>query len=48
MFILVQTNALMCILGGFDEQVDREVLYRAFLPFGEIVDVELPTDPKLG
>ncbi|RKP26828.1 hypothetical protein SYNPS1DRAFT_6453, partial [Syncephalis pseudoplumigaleata] len=33
-------------IGGFDGQVTRELLYRAFLPFGEIVDVDLPADPK--
>ncbi|KAI9595104.1 peptidyl-prolyl cis-trans isomerase E-like protein [Syncephalis fuscata] len=33
-------------VGGFDDQVTREILYRAFLPFGEIADVEIPTDPR--
>ncbi|KAL7718658.1 Peptidyl-prolyl cis-trans isomerase E [Entamoeba marina] len=31
-------------IGGLHEIVDQKLLYEAFLPFGEIVSVELPLD----
>ncbi|ORX86876.1 peptidyl-prolyl cis-trans isomerase E [Anaeromyces robustus] len=33
-------------VGNLDEQVTKEVLHAAFLPFGEIVDIQLPSDPS--
>lgn len=33
-------------VGNLDEQVTQEVLHAAFLPFGEIVDIQLPPDPS--
>jgi len=33
-------------VGNLDEQVTKEVLHAAFLPFGEIVDIQLPPDPS--
>ncbi|KAG4101902.1 peptidyl-prolyl cis-trans isomerase E [Neocallimastix lanati (nom. inval.)] len=33
-------------VGNLDEQVTKEVLQAAFLPFGEIVDIQLPPDPS--
>ena len=32
-------------VGGLDEQVTEEIVRAAFIPFGEIVDVQLPKDP---
>lgn len=31
--------------GGFGQDVDSQLLYSTFLPFGEILDVQLPPDP---
>lgn len=33
------------LIGGLHQNVDSQALYSAFLPFGEILDVQLPTDP---
>lgn len=30
--------------GGLAEEVDEKVLHAAFIPFGEIVDVQIPLD----
>merc|ERR1719373_1209991 len=35
-------------VGGLQEEVDREVLKAAFLPFGELRNVEIPVDNKSG
>ncbi|KAG5455740.1 MAG: hypothetical protein BJ554DRAFT_4736 [Olpidium bornovanus] len=32
--------------GGLAEQVNEEVLYSTFIPFGEIVSVQIPPDPS--
>lgn len=32
------------ILGGLAEEVDEKILNAAFIPFGEIVDVQIPLD----
>ena len=33
-------------VGGLEESVTLDVLRAAFVPFGELVDVDLPTDPS--
>lgn len=33
-------------VGGLDESVTREIVFNAFIPFGDILDVNLPLDPK--
>eukprot|EP00914_Ancora_sagittata_P033727 GHVO01068144.1.p4 GENE.GHVO01068144.1~~GHVO01068144.1.p4 ORF type:complete len:138 (+),score=24.73 GHVO01068144.1:522-935(+) len=35
-------------VGGLDEQVGKDILEAAFIPFGEIRTVELPTDRSTG
>mmetsp|Transcript_35181 Transcript_35181/g.77011 ORF Transcript_35181/g.77011 Transcript_35181/m.77011 type:complete len:123 (-) Transcript_35181:95-463(-) len=35
-------------VGGLDDNVDRAMLQAAFLPFGEIRTVEIPSDNKTG
>ena len=30
--------------GGLDDNVDQNVLYAAFIPFGELVDIVIPPD----
>ncbi|RKP08745.1 hypothetical protein THASP1DRAFT_15227, partial [Thamnocephalis sphaerospora] len=32
--------------GGLDDQVTKDMLHAAFLPFGDINDVDIPSDPK--
>lgn len=34
--------------GGLDEQVDEKVLHAAFVPFGEVVDINMPLDYESG
>lgn len=34
--------------GGLDEQVDEKVIHAAFVPFGEIVEIQLPLDYESG
>lgn len=31
-------------VGGLAEEVDEKILHAAFIPFGEIVDVQIPLD----
>ncbi|KAJ1564030.1 hypothetical protein HK096_009923 [Nowakowskiella sp. JEL0078] len=38
--------SIYCLIGGLDSQVNTETLLAAFIPFGEIIDVQLPLDPK--
>ncbi|KAJ9076865.1 hypothetical protein DSO57_1022184 [Entomophthora muscae] len=33
-------------LGGFDDQVDEKVLHDTCLPFGEVVEVQIPSNPS--
>lgn len=33
-----------CWAGGLDENVNEAVLHAAFLPFGEVKDVNIPLD----
>lgn len=37
-------HILFIILGGLAEEVDEKILHAAFIPFGEIVDVQIPLD----
>ncbi|KAK7099691.1 peptidyl-prolyl cis-trans isomerase E-like [Littorina saxatilis] len=37
-------NKRMVYVGGLAEEVDDKVLHAAFLPFGDIVDVQIPVD----
>ena len=36
------------ISGGLAEEVDEKVLHAAFLPFGDIIDVQVPLDYETG
>lgn len=44
--VIIQVNDLIpsCFSGGLAEEVDEKVLHAAFIPFGEIVDVQIPLD----
>lgn len=39
---IVQLN--VHITGGLAEEVDEQILNAAFIPFGEIIDVQIPLD----
>ncbi|KAF9430949.1 hypothetical protein BGZ94_001695 [Podila epigama] len=32
-------------IGGLDDQVTTQILHAAFIPFGEITQIEIPPDP---
>lgn len=34
--------------GGIAEEVDDKVLHAAFLPFGDIIDIQVPLDYETG
>ena len=36
------------ITGGCAEEVDDKILHSAFIPFGEIVDIQMPLDYETG
>ncbi|RGB38976.1 hypothetical protein C1646_665003 [Rhizophagus diaphanus] len=31
--------------GGLDDQVNEQILHAAFIPFGDIVEIQIPPDP---
>jgi peptidyl-prolyl isomerase E (cyclophilin E) len=37
-------NLSPCFPGGLAEEVDEKVLHAAFIPFGELVDIQMPLD----
>lgn len=36
------------LLGGLAEEVDKELLKAAFIPFGDIIDINMPLDYQTG
>lgn len=40
--------SLFALVGGCAEEVDDKVLRSAFIPFGEIIDVQMPLDYETG
>lgn len=34
--------------GGLAEEVDEKVLHAAFIPFGDIIDIQIPLDYETG
>ena len=38
--------SLAALAGGLAEDVDVDMLRAAFIPFGDIVDVQIPMDPN--
>ena len=46
---IFKTNNIQFLwLGGLDEQVNEVFLLNAFVPFGDIVQVQIPKDPTSG
>lgn len=39
-----------CLLptGGLAEEVDEKVLHAAFIPFGDLIDIQIPLDYETG
>lgn len=40
----IYISTLLSYIGGLAEEVDEKVLHAAFIPFGEIIDVQIPLD----
>lgn len=38
----------LCAAGGLAEEVDEKVLHAAFIPFGDITDIQIPLDYETG
>ncbi|RUP46858.1 peptidyl-prolyl cis-trans isomerase E [Jimgerdemannia flammicorona] len=38
-------NKTTIYVGGIDQQVNEEILHAAFVPFGDVISVQLPPDP---
>ena len=36
------------ILGGIPEDVDEKVLHAAMIPFGDVMDIQIPLDYETG
>lgn len=41
-------KALDVFAGGLAEEVDDKVLHAAFIPFGDITDIQIPLDYETG
>lgn len=39
---------MLCFQGGLAEEVDEKVLHAAFIPFGDIIDIQIPLDYETG
>ena len=37
-------NFIVAVAGGLAEEVDEKVLHAAFIPFGDIMDIQIPLD----
>lgn len=46
--ILTRLAMWHCIVGGIPEDVDEKVLHAAFIPFGDIMDIQIPLDYETG
>ncbi|CAI2176936.1 16441_t:CDS:2 [Funneliformis geosporum] len=38
-------NKSTIYVGGLDDQVNEQILHAAFIPFGDIVEIQIPPDP---
>ncbi|CAG8665226.1 10033_t:CDS:2, partial [Cetraspora pellucida] len=39
------TSKTTIYVGGLDDQVNEQILHAAFIPFGDIVEIQIPPDP---
>nr|CAG8434160.1 617_t:CDS:2 [Entrophospora candida] len=44
-FVKDNTSKTTIYVGGLDDQVNEEILHAAFIPFGDIVEIQIPPDP---
>ena len=42
------SDCLVVVLGGLAEEVDEKVLHAAFVPFGDLLDIQIPIDYETG
>ena len=47
-FNFVMSNRRNVYVGGVDEKVTQEMIHSICIPFGDILDVQFPLDPKTG
>lgn len=38
----------LILTGGLAEEVDEKVLHAAFIPFGDLIDIQIPLDYETG
>ena len=38
----------MYVSGGLSEEVDEKILHAAFVPFGDVTDINIPLDYETG
>jgi peptidyl-prolyl isomerase E (cyclophilin E) len=41
-------NKRILYVGGLEETVDEKILHAAFIPFGEVADINIPLDYQSG
>ncbi|XP_074604659.1 peptidyl-prolyl cis-trans isomerase E-like [Brevipalpus obovatus] len=42
--IIMTANKRIIYVGGLSEEVDSKILHAAFIPFGDIIDINMPID----
>ena len=45
---LIYAYISLSILGGLSEEVDEKILHAAFIPFGDVTDINIPLDYETG
>ena len=43
-----QCSYCFALQGGIAEEVDEKVMHAAFVPFGELMDIQIPLDYETG
>lgn len=48
--LLKGKDVFTCLIltGGLAEEVDEKVLHAAFIPFGDLIDIQIPLDYETG
>jgi len=46
--LIVMLCCINYIAGGIPEDVDEKVLHAAFIPFGDVMDIQIPLDYETG
>jgi len=47
---MLYLNVVLCYInaGGLPEDVDEKILHAAFIPFGDVMDIQIPLDYETG